>query len=370
MGGIERYSANVAADLVARGWQVDVLACAGRSEADRATPATDRTAGSLGDAPARLGASGECIYELSSLVAAGRLPVPLPTPGNARILRALGAGSYDLALIQSHLFVSGLLAVRIGRGARRVWLNHGSGHVPAGTLLMSKAVAAYEHVLAWLLRPQVDVVAAVSVEAAQWLRHVGVRDASSVGNAVAAVGVPRRGREPGPLRVLYAGRLEPGKGADDAIAIVRSAADAGPIELTICGGGSERTRIEALAAEAPDGIDFPGAVPHEELLERMQRADVFLYPSRYPEGFPTVLLEAGAQGCAVLTYPVAGTAELLRDGGGWRVADRAGAVDALRTAAAEPWETTAIGETMRASIAARFTWHQVVARLLGEKADR
>ncbi|SDB89874.1 Glycosyltransferase involved in cell wall bisynthesis [Raineyella antarctica] len=347
IGGIERYSANVAQELVDRGWQVDVLACGPRSQEPTARP----------------GPGGEAVHELDAVIAASRLPIPLPTRRNRAILRTV-QGSYDFTLVQSHLFISGLLATSLSRGGRRVWLNHGSGHVPTDSRLLNAAIAGYEHVLALLLRRRVDAQAAVSNESAAWMRHLGVRGAVGVGNAVASVAPARGPREPGPLRVLYAGRLEPGKGADEAIEMVEKARSAGPIELTICGDGSQRPAIEELLRDRPAAARYLGPIPHDELLALMGTADVFIYPSTYPEGFPTVLLEAGAQGCAVLTYPVAGTAELLAEGGGWRVTDRDQGVAALSAAAQDPAAVTSQGEVMRRSIETRFTWTHLVDRLL------
>lgn len=347
VGGIERYSAGVAGELRARGWEVDILACSQQPPYHR-----------------RTGPAGERVYELASTIVAGRLPVPLPTHANRKLVAQLRAQRYGFALIQSHLFLSGLLATGVTPGAPRVWLNHGSGHVPAGHGLASRGIAAYEHVLAGVLRRRVHAVAAVSVEAADWLGHLGVRRACSVGNAVTEVVGPRRDRPEGPLRVLYAGRLESGKGADVAIDVVRQAREAGPITLTVCGDGTQRAAVlDAIAADS-GMADYRGPVSHEALLELMANHDVFIYPSTYPEGFPTVLLEAGSRGCAVLTYPVAGSAELLAEGGGWRVADAREAVAALGEAARDPQGALELGEALRRSVAARFTWRHVVHGLL------
>jgi glycosyltransferase involved in cell wall biosynthesis len=352
-GGIERYSAGVAGELRRRGWDVDVV----HGEPDGGADA-------VGEGPA-----GERLIALRSRVVASRLPVPLPTKANAAVLRQLRRQSYDLTLVQSHLFLSNLLvarAVRGGRTGRRgaVWLNHGSGHVPAGAPAVTRAIAGYEHLLARGLRATVPTAAGVSVEAAAWLSHFSVQTGASVGNAVGQVAPARTGRREGPLRVVYVGRLEPRKGALEAIGIVDALPAGTEVELTVCGDGTIADQVARAAQASARRPVLTGSVGHDEVRRHLADADVFLYPSTYPEGFPTVLLEAGAAGCAVVTYPVGGAAELLRNGGGWCVPDDAAATARLQELADRPERATAAGEVLRRTVETEYTWQPVVDRLL------
>lgn len=347
-GGIERYSAGVAAELRSRGWDVDVLHAV--------------TGGERGSD--RLGPSGEKLRTLRSVSAAGRLPFPLPDGRTRAVLREIRATAYDFTLVQSHLFVSNLLAARAVGRAHSVWLNHGSGHVPTGNAAVDTIIAGYEHVLAARLRKTVGAVAGVSEESAAWLEHLAVTTRSSVGNAVDSVAPPRDGRRPGPLRAVYVGRLEPGKGALEVIRMVGELAPTTQIELTVCGSGSSAADVEREARRAQSPVVLTGAIPHAEVRARLGDADVFVYPSTYPEGFPTVLLEAGASGCAVITYPVAGTRELLERGGGWRVEGMQQATAQLRQLADQPLLATAAGEDLRRIVQSTYTWQAVVDRLL------
>ncbi len=347
-GGIERYSAGVAAELRRRGWEVDVLHSV--TDADPAPPAT--------------GPAGETLLALDARLAAGRLPIPLPGARNAEISRRLRAAHYDFTLIQSHLFVSNLMAARAARGRHAVWLNHGSGHIPTGNPVSDKLVAAYEHALAGRLRRLVPTVAAVSAEAAAWLTHLRVTTDASVGNAVASVSPPRGERLDGPLRVVYVGRLEPGKGALEAIRMVDALPAEAPVALTICGDGSVAGEVERAARASRKDVVTTGALPHEKVQEYLADADVFVYPSTYPEGFPTVLLEAGAAGCAVLTYELGGAKELLAEGGGWRVSGTGEAEQVLADLALRPALATEAGEALRRTVQSTYTWQSVVDRLL------
>ena len=346
-GGIERFSAGVAAELVGRGWGVDVVHCVIDGEA------LDRTSGEF----------GERLHGLESRMVAGRLPFPRRTERNARVMDDIRRAAFDFTLVNSHLFVSSLMVARAVGDRNTVWLNHGSAHVAAGNPLFDLGVAAYEHALARRLRRTVSTAAGVSQEAAAWLSHLRVRTQASVGNAVASVSPPRGERRAGPLRVVSIGRLEPGKGALDAIELVDLLPPSVEIELALCGGGSLEDRVRRQAAASPRSIEVTGPLPHAQVQARMADADVLLCLSE-SEGFPTVLLEAGAAGCAVLTFEVGGTRELLVNGGGWRVADLGEAAVRLRQLAERPADATTAGEVLRRTVSSTYTWPPVVDRLL------
>lgn len=100
----------------------------------------------------------------------------------------------------------------------------------------------------------------------------------------------------GPIRLIYAGGLSEGKGADDLLRAIAILAERGTdVALTLFGKG-ERDRLMALADTL--GIaaraDFAGLVPNAEVFERMRAADLVIVPSRhdYPEGLPLTIYEA------------------------------------------------------------------------------
>jgi glycosyltransferase involved in cell wall biosynthesis len=70
-------------------------------------------------------------------------------------------------------------------------------------------------------------------------------------------------------------------------------------------------------------FEYLGAIPRVELLQRMQQADLFAFPS-LAEGFGLVIGEAMASGVPVLTTANTGGPELIEDGEqGWCVAAHA-----------------------------------------------
>jgi len=115
--------------------------------------------------------------------------------------------------------------------------------------------------------------------------------------------------------VLAVGRLEMVKGFD---VLLEAFAVSGLIQsgyrVVILGEGPERGALASLAARLGvlSAVDMPGVQSSPE--DWMERASVFVLPSRY-EGFPNVLVEAMAMGCAVIAADCpSGPNEIIRDG--------------------------------------------------------
>jgi glycosyltransferase involved in cell wall biosynthesis len=115
--------------------------------------------------------------------------------------------------------------------------------------------------------------------------------------------------------VLAVGRLVPQKGFDLLIDAFATVVQRHPNwSLVIVGEGPEEARLRGMAGGllARGAVTFRGAVT--DLARYYRCAGLFVLPSRF-EGFPNVLLEAMASGCAVIAADCpAGPSEIVRDG--------------------------------------------------------
>jgi glycosyltransferase involved in cell wall biosynthesis len=117
-----------------------------------------------------------------------------------------------------------------------------------------------------------------------------------------------------PLRLLAAGRLSPEKGFDVLIEAMRLAVGHGlDVRLDIVGSGPERRRLALLAAPLGDRITLIPALPHAELMLRLDGVHALVAPSRR-EGLGMVALEAFTRGRPVVASRVGGLAESVQDG--------------------------------------------------------
>ena len=109
-------------------------------------------------------------------------------------------------------------------------------------------------------------------------------------------------RDPGTLRVCYAGRLTPIKGVDILLRAVAKLHDAGvPVQCTIAGRGDARESLAELAHDLgiQDRIEFAGMLLPAQVTALLQSNDVLVLPSRrtptWEEQFGRILVEGMAQ---------------------------------------------------------------------------
>ena len=71
--------------------------------------------------------------------------------------------------------------------------------------------------------------------------------------------------------------------------------------------------LEKLSTTQHDRIYFLGSTEKKDVARIMSQSDILVHPSTHHEGFPNVLLEAGASGCAVIATNMGGTKEIILD---------------------------------------------------------
>ncbi|KKW32860.1 MAG: hypothetical protein UY76_C0015G0001, partial [Candidatus Uhrbacteria bacterium GW2011_GWA2_52_8d] len=125
---------------------------------------------------------------------------------------------------------------------------------------------------------------------------------------------------PPSLNIFFVGRLAPPKNpfllVEAFARLNRELQD--QARVTIIGDGPDREKLEGLirAQGLVDRIELTGALPRNQVLERLHtQADLFVLLSRW-EGFPYSILEAMAAGIPVIASRVGGIPEALEQGGG------------------------------------------------------
>jgi glycosyltransferase involved in cell wall biosynthesis len=87
----------------------------------------------------------------------------------------------------------------------------------------------------------------------------------------------------------------------DIIAEIKNSFD--NIKVVIAGDGPERNKLQEIIKEKALGnnIILAGKIPHQQVLDLMERSRLFLHTSNY-EGFGVVCIEALYAGCQVISF--------------------------------------------------------------------
>ena len=168
-----------------------------------------------------------------------------------------------------------------------------------------------------------------------------------------------------PLRLVSIGRLVPTKGHDTVLrALARLAREGVDATLELIGSGPEAAALGALAAaEGIEGrVRLRGALPFAEVIEALERADLFclaprMLPGQPPDGIPNVIAEAMALGLPVIATRVSAIPELVEDGVSGRlveVDDAEALARAARELARDPARARRLAAAGRARVAELF----------------
>lgn len=106
------------------------------------------------------------------------------------------------------------------------------------------------------------------------------------------------------IDIIGAGSLIPLKQYDVFLEVIASLKITIPgVKAIIIGDGAEMKNLKEMAATLglEDNVSFAGRLPHDEVLQMMQRAQVFVHTSNY-EGFGAVCLEALYAGAQVVSF--------------------------------------------------------------------
>jgi glycosyltransferase involved in cell wall biosynthesis len=243
------------------------------------------------------------------------------------VLKALQARPYSVLFVNTaHGFkpflrdIPLLLCAR-GRGLRRILLLHGS----QAERIAGRGNRAFK-LASRLIATSADGILVLSrAELAVWREFEPRGSYARVVNPFVAASLdslgirrPERGTHSrrGESTILFVGRLLPEKGAMDLLAAMKRVNGARRCRLILAGTGPLAAALMAKTREwgLNERVDFKGYLDEVALNEAYASADVFVLPTYWNEGFPTVIAEAMSVGLPIVTTRIRGSADLLGEG--------------------------------------------------------
>lgn len=357
MGGVERFTDSLAAELVAEGHSVIVV--------------TNNTHGLSNSEVLDNGV--EVLRLPCKNLINGRYPVPIKNSCYRGLMADLESRQVDGVLVNTRFYLHSLIGVRFAesKGLKAVLLDHGSAYLTLGSKPLDWAIERYEDgITAWLKRRNVDFYG-ISKKSVEWLCHFGIRAKGVISNAIDAEAYRAQasGRQfrkdlgiEGGLLVSFVGRLIPEKGVDALLEIMGRLQDRS-IHLVVAGDGPlfDQVDMSPLA-----NVHAVGRLNSSDTAALLMDSDLFCLPTR-SEGFSTSLLEAAACGAASLVPDVGGAREVAPDSSSGFVTD---GVDIneyssiLRRASEGEFDLSAMGLCCQAHLEKLLSWTDVAKRVV------
>ncbi len=309
-GGVERYTLNLAKELLSQGHRVTVVTC--NTEGTPSVSASEE---------------GITVYALPCMpLMGGRLPLPKPNGIYRDLMRQLKTCDFDAVVINTRFYLHSLVGARFAekRGLPSLVIEHGSAHLQMGTPLLNTLCGWYEHFVTAILKRYCKHYYGVSKEACAWLSHFGIFAEGILYNAVPEQEIAKILQSDMPsfrqqynipadaLVFSFIGRLVKEKGAHSAVHGFCNACSEidRPMYLLLAGDGYLR---ESLEADAPDNVIFLGKIPYPSAIALQKESDFYCLPSD-SEGFCTSVLEAIVCDSVVVATNVPGVSPIIEDG--------------------------------------------------------
>jgi glycosyltransferase involved in cell wall biosynthesis len=312
VGGVEKHVGALASRLVALGHRVTVF--------------------TLSDEPGVSVEDGIRVHRLPRRFPVAEVIAFPPLGTSRRLRRALRESGATVVSTHTRFFPMTWIGTRTARrvGIPSIHTEHGSDHVRAASPLVESASRAVDRTLGRRALRRATQVLAVSKDAAAFVRRLSGVESRLFYNAidldewsVANGDLPDVATTP--ARVVFVGRLVPGKGWDTFLAACAEIQDtmrARGVEAYVLGGGPDLEQCRQRVADLGIGdlTHVEGAVDSARVKEMLTGA-VLVNASVLAEGFGITLLEAMAVGAQIVSYPIPAAPALLEAGAPVRIVD-------------------------------------------------
>lgn len=305
LGGIERYTYNVARKLVESGDNVVIV--------------TNNTT----ESKSYEEIDGMKIYRFPCYnILNGRFPVMKINGKFLEISKILNKESFDVIIINARFYLHSIYAARFAKkkDITCICIEHGTSHLSVHNQYLDKLGAWYEHMHTKILKHYCKKYYGVSNACCEWLGHFHIQPQGVFYNAVDLKEIEKIKNNilrdfrkeyqisQDEIVVTFTGRLLKEKGIYQLIEAVQKFNEGKrQVHLMLAGDGEEWEYVKARESRY---IHPLGKLGFKEIIWLLVKSDIFCLPS-FSEGFSTSALEAAACGCYIITTERGGTKELF-----------------------------------------------------------
>ena len=306
MGGVEKYTYNLAHKLTEKGCDVIIVTSSADNKLREEVSENIR------------------VFRLPSYnLMNGRYPVVKKHDSyTAQVLKKLASEKINLVLINTRFYFLSLLGAQFGytNHIRTVIIEHGTSHLTVHNRILDWFGAQFEHFITNQDKKYCSEYYGVSLETCKWLRHFKINAGCTLYNAINidemnalkessdnSFRINNNIPEDATV-VCFTGRLVEEKGIFPLVSSIKRLQDEGiEVYLVLAGDGPLEKYVNQNAS---DHIIALGRINSQQVVNLLLASDIFCLPS-FSEGFSTSVLEAIACGCYVITTERGGSKELI-----------------------------------------------------------
>ena len=303
LGGVERYTYNLAKKLKNMGYKIIIV-----------TSRYDENLKEIEDTEYAK------IFRLPTYkIVSSRYPINKQNKRCKELLEMVKQENVNSAIIQTRFWTTSYIASKFisKNNIPACLIEHGSTHFTVNNKILDFFGEKYEHILTNSIKKRVKDYYGVSKKCTEWLKHFNIEAKGVFYNSVNSEEIEEYSKfinkDTGKINITYTGRMIEEKGVlrlIDAFKNLNEKYD--NLELSLAGEGPI---LEKIIQENKDikNIHILGKISHDEVMKLLGRTNIFVNPSHFSEGLPTTMLEAGLMECAVVATPMGGTTEIISD---------------------------------------------------------
>lgn len=298
------------------------------------------------------------------------------------MLKEIEGLDFDYIITNMRFYFTSLIAGKIARKKKipSLLIEHTTGHFTVNNKFFDWIGHHYEHFISNRIKKRIDYFFGVSKACSDWLTHFGIKSSGEIFNGVDCsysiknqLDIKKKFNLPSDSIILFfAGRLILEKGILYLTEAVNELIDENKnIYLFIAGVGPLFDDIKSKYLKSKN-IILLNQIEYDEVMNFLSQTDIVVIPSYYPEGLPTLILEAGANYCPVISTPKGGAKEIISD-------DNYGIIiepknkEEIKKAIRFLTENTdirkKIGENLHKRICENYDWNIIVDKLLKQLND-
>ncbi len=252
-----------------------------------------------------------------------RYPIPIINIKFLSLLKKINQIRFDFIIINARFYFLSIFAAFYAKKHRipALVLEHGTGHFSFDNKIIEAFARWFEHIITNLYRFTDVQFFGVSQACCNWLSHFSLNASGIIYNGVDSSYKPITNHSfrdeheinQEDIVVTFCGRLIKEKGIIELInGFNELQISSLNYHLMIAGDG---TLYNMLTEEfnAIRNIHFLGRIDFDYVMKLLSESDIVVLPTQFPEGLPTIILEAGLNNCAVITTPKGGATEVIID---------------------------------------------------------